>query len=334
MHLEKENSIGFHPGMMVIDAHAHPDMLKTSTYYDETSTLEKVRQLGMNASCFAAVGDRYRRNAPALPVSYEGLLAQLDKVRGLEEQGQVKIVRNHSELPQDANLSDFAPGAILAMEGAAPLGEDIDKINELYDIGVRIITPLHYVIDNPIGDIMNGPSHNGGLTKFGRQIVGQAMSSGIVVDVAHAHMNTLKGIVEISRANGLPIIDSHTSPTPAENPEGNRFRTWREMEMIAETGGVICTFAVWWKTDQYQRTTFLDWAKENLEIAKRFGTDHVGLGTDGGGVKGMTTLIDGFDSILDLPKLAEAMFEVGFKRNEIAAYMGGNIERVLQKCIG
>jgi len=54
---EKRN--GFPQGMLLIDAHAHPDIFPcTPSFCDKTSTLEKIRELGMNASCFAVVEDQ------------------------------------------------------------------------------------------------------------------------------------------------------------------------------------------------------------------------------------------------------------------------------------
>ena len=53
---------------------------------------------------------------------------------------------------------------------------------------------------------------------------------------------------------------------------------------------------------------------------------------DGGG--GFPDTIDGYTHILDIPKLVEAMNEVGFSQKDIAAYMGGNLTRVIKQCIG
>jgi microsomal dipeptidase-like Zn-dependent dipeptidase len=100
------------------------------------------------------------------------------------------------------------------------------------------------------------------------------------------------------------------------------------MELVAETGGVVCT----WPSAYGNRKSLTDWAKEIREIALEIGIEHVGLGTDGGG--GVPYLLEDYSSILDLPDLVEAMNEVGFKRREIQAYMGGNLLRVIKQCIG
>ena len=60
--------------------------------------------------------------------------------------------------------------------------------------------------------------------------------------------------------------------------------------------------------------------------------DHVGLGTDGGG--GLPRFVEDYRDMRDLARLVKAMQDMGFTRDEIAAYMGGNTQRVLKACIG
>ncbi len=325
--------------ILVIDAHAHPDQFYylgpepkppdwIEQFGDDSSTLEKIKSLGMCGSAFAAIGDS---NSGSL--TFDQVMVQLDRVISLEEQGLVRIVRHYRDMPQSNRSKRFIPGAILSLEGATPLGEDLEKVDQLYEAGVRLITPMHYRV-NDIGDVMTEESSHGGLTSIGQQMVERMMRSGIVVDAAHAHFNTLQGMAEIARIHRVPLIDSHTSLTRRENPYGTtRLRTFAEMEMIAETGGVVCTWPMSWYTDEsHHRTSFLDWARENLAIAKEIGIEHVGLGTDGGGR--LPAFIDDYESIVNLPKLVEAMDEVGFKQSQIKAYMGKNLSRVLKKCIG
>jgi microsomal dipeptidase-like Zn-dependent dipeptidase len=104
------------------------------------------------------------------------------------------------------------------------------------------------------------------------------------------------------------------------------------MELVAKTGGVVCTWPWAYKRGNAVRKTFSDWAKEILEMKRRLGMDHVGLGTDGGGH--LPNLIDGYRDVRDLVKLNVAMQEIGFSQGEIGAYMGGNFYRVLKSCIG
>ena len=106
-----------------------------------------------------------------------------------------------------------------------------------------------------------------------------------------------------------------------------RYRTWKDMELVVKTGGWART----WPIKRPARRTFLDWAKKILEMKRKLGMEHVGLGTDGGG--GVNCL-DGYCDVRDLVYLVAAMQEVGLSSEDIKSYMGGNLYRLLQQCIG
>ena len=340
---------GFPQGMLLIDTHAHPDQFYymgptegpqwetwCNQFCDESSTLEKIMKLGMQNSSFAAIGDTSNINNP---IPFSEVMAQIDRVIDLERQGLLRIVRRHEDMVHGGPPKGFIPGAILSLEGASPLGLDentvFKNLDILYECGVRMITLMHY-LDNQFGQAMRkdrAKTYGNGLEVLGEKVVNRMMELGIVIDVAHAHYPTLRDIAKIATTNGIPLIDSHTSLSPCTEFCGGRLRTWEEMEMVAETGGVICTWPLKWEgSNGSSRLTIHDWAKENLEIAREIGIEHVGLGTDGGGV--LPLMVDDYSSILDLPKLVEAMDEVGLKRSEIEAYMGGNLFRVIKQCIG
>jgi len=345
--LPNEKGNGFPQGMLLIDAHAHPDQLYytgpregdqweawCAQFCDESSTLEKIVELGMHNSSFAAIGDTDKAS-----LTFDQAMDQLNKVISLEEQSLVRIVRRHRDVVHGRPPKGFIPGAILSLEGASPLGDNKDTVFEnldiLYECGVRMITLMHH-LDNPFGQAMRKgrlKMDGSGLSDLGEGVVERMMELGIVVDVAHAHYPTLRDIVEIAKVNHIPLIDSHTSLSPCREFCGGRLRTWEETEMIASTGGLICTWPLkWMRADGSGRLTLFDWAEENYKMKKRLGSQHIALGTDGGGI--LPEMVEGYASILGLPKLVDAMDEAGFKRNEIEAYMGGNLFRLIKQCIG
>jgi membrane dipeptidase len=324
-------------GLQIIDAHAHPDRyVYNSRPTDNTSTLKAIQKLGMVASCFAAVGDSvFLGQGRVSGTEYHSTKTQLEWwLKGIVKPGKVKLVLKSSDVPAAVN-EDRPAGAILAIEGGDALRGNPDTVNEFYRLGVRIITLIHYR-NNELGDTMRmwrnlspGPPSQG-LTLAGRKIVERMQDLGLVVDVSHAHAATLKQIAEMS---SRPLVDSHTNPCSVEDPlQCGRSRTWKEMERIAKTDGVVCTWPLAYTRGATIRITFSDWAKEILEMKNRLGIEHVGLGTDGGG--GLPGLVEGYRDIGDLLKLVKAMQEVGFSHAEIAAYMGGNFHRALRSCIG
>lgn len=321
--------------IQIIDAHAHPDRyVHDSREIDTNSTLKSIKTLGMVASSFAAIGDSVFLSQDRVPgTEYHSTKTQLEWwLKGIVKSGKVKLVLKASDVPTSLDAGS-PPGAILAIEGGDALKGNPDIVNEFYGLGVRMITLIHYR-NNKLGDTMRmwknlspGPPSNG-LTPAGRKVVERMQDLGMVVDVAHAHTITLNQIVEIS---SRPLVDSHTNPCSVEDPlicGPRRLRTWDEMELIASTGGVVCT----WPLATAVRKTFLDWAKEIREMKSQLGIEHVGLGTDGGGR--LPALIDDYQDVSDLVQLVAAMQDIGFSHHEIEAYMGGNLFRVIKQCIG
>jgi microsomal dipeptidase-like Zn-dependent dipeptidase len=316
-------------GLLIIDAHAHPDKYSVGTKSrDNASSLEAIRELGMAACAFAALGDTVAATrGHTTGTDYHLTRTQLDFwMDDLVKSGRVKPVRTASDIAKSTG-GTYVPGAIFAIEGGDALSGNPDRVNDFHAYGVRMITLVH-LGSNDLGESM-AYSQGIGLTPRGRSIVGRMQELGVLVDVAHASSLTLKHVGEISRR---PIVDSHTHPCPASDAgRCGRLRTWQGMEIVAKTGGVVCTWPMG-DNRRSKRETFRDWALEIAAMKKRIGMEHVGLGTDGGG--GLPRFIDGYRDVRDLVFLVKAMREEGFTQDEIYAYMGGNFYRVLQKSIG
>jgi microsomal dipeptidase-like Zn-dependent dipeptidase len=311
--LSRSESISLMKRFRIVDAHAH-----MFTRPDVKEWLET----GMAASAFAAVGDRIYLARRKIGTPRQDTLDQLDSIRGLAKAGFVKPVLRTADIPESLSEGQV-PGAILSIEGGDALEGKVEAVAGFYDLGVRIITIVHYVV-NELGDIMTAPPRHNGLTRAGISVVEKMQSLGMVVDVAHAHTETLKHVVAIT---GKPVIDSHTSLCRDDGRCG-RSRTWKEMELVAGTGGLVGT----WPLSYGGRKTFRDWAREILEMKQRLGVAHIGLGTDDGGK--LPRMVSGYRDTRDLGHLIKAMEEVDLSRDDISAFLGGNLVRVLRECIG
>lgn len=315
-------------GLIIADAHAHPYQLHGTSKYDvSTPTIDMMKQVGVVASSFSAVGDMVKYvGVSGRPNSHT--MNQLKRVKGFEEKNKVKLIRKASDAQPFIEPNDV-PGALMAIEGGDALEGKMDNLDRFYSYGVRMITIMHDH-NNEIGFHQRSQT-DGPLTPFGIQVVERMNELGIIVDVAHSNTRTLKSIKEVSAA---PLVDSHTNPLPfgSKKLKPSRLRTWSEMELVANTGGVICTWPLSYARVDAPRTTLRHWAEEIVEIKKRLGIEHVGLGTDGGG--NLPQKVKGWKSILSLPRLIEAMRKAGLSQDDIAAYVGGNFLRVLKQSLG
>lgn len=122
----------------------------------------------------------------------------IEFVRQWEAQKLIKIVRRSGDIPLQPVLTGPIP-VILSIEGGDALGTEIERLDEFYGLGVRMITLVHGTSqvsgDNQIGNDMRQHSSAGdddGLSDFGNQVVRRMNRLGMVIDVAHASTQTLE----------------------------------------------------------------------------------------------------------------------------------------------
>lgn len=312
-------------GMLIADPHAHPEWIFGSRRSDPSApSIAMLKSAGVALCAFSAVGDSlFFLNRSGTPFS--DTQAQLDRARRLV--GKRELLLTLEDLK---NLKPAAekPLGLLAIEGGDALEGTLENLETFFHEGVRMMTVIHDR-DNEIG-FNQRSSSDGPLTPFGVQVIERMNALGMVVDVAHAKTGTLKNITEVSKR---PVVDSHTGPyLPNEEGRGpRRLRRWEEMEWVAKTGGVVCTWPLAFSAKLSERTTLQQWAEEIVRMKSRLGIEHCGLCTDGGG--GLSPMIKGWESIVSLPALVVALREAGLTREDVAAFVGGNFLRVLGKCL-
>jgi len=255
----------------------------------------------------------------------------------------------------------------ISMENASPVAGDLSLMKTFYDLGVRMISPVH-TANNDLADSSTdpkGPEFNG-LSPLGRQFVAEANRLGMLIDASHASDVVLDQILELSKA---PIILSHTGSKAIfdhpRNIDDNRLRA------LAAKGGVIqlnafnrymidvpanpardAALAELTKTygpprgvapdkrEAYKaaraaieakypipRATIDDLVKHIVHAAQVAGKDHIGISGDFDGGGG----IAGFEDITDFPALTERLIKAGFTKEDLAKFWGGNALRVLKE---
>lgn len=97
-------------------------------------------------------------------------------------------------------------GALLSVEGGAVLGGNVEKLYELYDKGVRLMT-LTWNGQNELGDGCMCKNPNG-LTVFGKSVVKEMQKIGMLIDVSHL---SEKGFYDVAALTDKPFIATHSN---------------------------------------------------------------------------------------------------------------------------
>jgi len=294
---------------------------------DRTSTLESIVALGMAASSFSAIGDRQGRERGSWQAeSMHGVRLQLDVVRDLATAGKVRLIRRAVEITIPA--PGTPPGAILALEGAHPIGEDPDKVDTLHAQGVRVITVMHYAMSD-LGDCMTCRSYHKGLSP-----AGEGRGSGCSGRASWWTLRTpipgpCRQTVDVLIGPWwIPTSVSARRQTTAPVGACGPGETWSTLRKRAESSAPgACLRAAECQAGNLPR---LGPGAPGDEAAA--GRGPRGIGTDGGG--GLPSLIQGYRDVRDLAILARASREVGSLPTEIAAIFGGNLRRVFEQAVG
>ena len=293
------------------------------------------------------------------PAAVKATLLQIDIVRG--------IARRYSDTFELANTAADVRrihkagriASLIGVEGGHQIDNSLPVLRQYYALGVRYMTLTH-VLNNDWADSANVAPIHGGLTPFGKAVVGEMNRIGMLVDLSHVSPATMRAALEVSKA---PVIFSHSSARalsdhPRNVPDdvlkllaanggvamvnfypayvtAKRF-AW-EADRAAEQAraGVLALgqperaatlMAPWLAAHPEPRVTVAEVADQIDYVARVAGHDHVGLGADYDGIEVTPVGLSGVDGY---PVLLAELMRRGWTDAQVAALAGGNVLRVL-----
>jgi membrane dipeptidase len=265
----------------------------------------------------------------------------------LAHQRDVVVVRTTDDIR--AAHADGRVGLVFGLEAATPIGNDLDKLDVLFGLGIRQIG-IAYSDSNGLGAGLN-ETNDFGLTKFGRAAVRRMNQLGLAVDVSHSSDRT--GI-EAAEASDKPVFMTHAGARALWDIP--RLKSDGALKAVAATGGVIGMSAAPHTTISYEHTkhSILSVMDHFLYCVDLVGIDHVAFGPDtlyGDHVGLHTTFaglmssaaatttpyervkyVDGLENPTEsFHNIAAWLVHNGFSDDDIAKVLGGNIMRVLDE---
>jgi membrane dipeptidase len=361
-----------HESILTVDTHCDTPMLLSDKDFDlgvrhDDGCVDFPRMVegGLHAEFFAVFTGQGLRDDSSYNKVHNKALEIFDEIH--------KNVTKNSALAEMAYSSDDAYriwksgkiAAFIGVENGYPLGQDISRVKQFYDLGARYIT-LSHTRNNDICDSSTDPKgpENNGLSSFGVQVVKEMNRLGMMVDISHVSDKTFYDVLKLSKA---PVIASHSSCRALCGSPRNL--TDDMLLALKENGGVIqiCILSNYLKTpdpnpemdaklkeleDKYHDFNNLkDDAKKRMreeykEIRKRYekpatvkdvvdhidhvvqviGIDYVGIGTDFDGGGG----VEGCETAAEMKNITIELLRRGYSKKDITRIWGGNIMRVLR----
>ena len=230
----------------------------------------------------------------------------------------------------DKAVTDGALAGLLHLEGAEPVGANLDTLEDLYQRGVRSVGPL-WSRANRFGfgvpfSFPGHPDQGPGLTDTGKALIAACDQMNILLDVSHLNE---AGFWDIARLSSSPLIASHSNayalcPSP-------RNLTDKQLDAVAASGGLVgaCFATAYLRSDgQKNPDTRIELIIRQLDyLIGKLGEDHVGLGSDFDGAVLPTSLAD----CACLPRLVQAMQTYGFGTELIQKLCWQNWHRQIKR---
>lgn len=345
-----------HRRAVVIDAHCdttqrlmRPAWDFARRHDDGHVDLPRLREGGVGAVIFAVFampsGDRPGADSAAAR-------AQLDRLHAVSQEYSAHLGLARTADDVRTLMSQGRVAMLIGIEGGHLIENSLELLREFRERGAVYMTLTH-AAHNDWADSAGvhedvAPRHNG-LTRFGKEVIGEMNRLGMMIDVSHVSDRTFWDVLETST---VPVMASHSS---CRSVAPHRRNLSDEMiRAVAKRGGTVqINFAAAFvdaafpqpdpeKARQWMaggmkaggkvtdHVTPFERLVEHFDHALRLvGPDHVGIGSD---FDGVMALPEGMEHCGRLPHLTAALLQRGYSESDLEGVLGVNVLRVMTAC--
>ena len=330
------------------------DSLNYTQNLDTQVNLPKMQAGALDVAWFIVYTGQGELTLEGYKKAAENAQAKFDAIHRLVEvYGKNKIALATTSKEVDSLRKIGKKVAMIGVENAFPIGENIEEVARYYAMGARYMSLAHnghnQFSDSNTGEFDNTAKHNG-ISELGKQIIEKMNYYGIIVDISHPSKEAIRQTIAHSKA---PVIASHSSARALSDHPRNLDDA--QLQWVKDSGGVVQTVALaaflnkekaaahkkakdsLLKVDPNADLTALkatyppvnvsDFVDHIDYIKNKIGIDHVGISSDfdgGGGIEGWKDASETFNVTLELVKR-------GYSEEEIAKIWSGNLLRVLDR---
>lgn len=224
---------------------------------------------------------------------------------------------NKIEFLCDFENLECGRNSILSIEGGECIEDKIDRLDELYKMGVRIFSLVWNSNNLIAGAAMDIDT---GLTEFGKSVIKRAESLGITLDLSHAGEKSFYRTMEIAEK---PVVLSHSN-SKAVCPNKRNITDAQFSALIKNKGCVGINFYPPFLSEN--KASIYDVIKHIDHFLSLGGEDNVGIGTDFDGIESLPQGVCGVRSVYTLCEKLSSLYG----DNVTEKITGKNFLRVLK----
>jgi len=244
--LEKARAI--HEKVITIDTHNDinisnfTDSLNYTMNLNTQVNIPKMEEGVLDVSWFIVYTGQGELNAEGYKSAHENAISKFDAIHKLVNEfapEKIGLATSSREVRKLVNAGKLV--AMIGVENAYPIGEDLENIEKFYNLGARYMSLAHnghsQLSDSNTGEENNEWLHNG-LSELGKKAILEMNRLGMMIDISHPSKEAIKQMFELSRA---PLIASHSTARALCNHSRNLDDEL--LLLFKEHGGVVQTVA-------------------------------------------------------------------------------------------
>jgi len=248
------------------------DSINYTQELDNQVNLPKMKKGGLDVSWFIVYTGQDSLTVEGFEKAYKTAISKFDAIHKLVNDfapDQIELATTSADVRRI--IKSGKKVAMIGIENGYPIGLDINKVKEFYDLGGRYMSLAHnghsQLSDSNTGEKDDVWLHNG-LSDFGKEVIAEMNKWGIMIDISHPSKEAIKQMIALSKA---PIIASHSSVRAL--CDHSRNLDDEQLEWLKENGGVVQTVAF----KSYLNTEKYDARNEALKTIREKVTDSLGL---------------------------------------------------------
>ena len=244
----EEKAARIHKDVITIDTHVDinvanfTDTINYTQKLDNQVNLPKLKSGGLDVPWLIVYTGQGELTEEGYVKAKENAMAKFNAIHRLcEEIAPQEIDLAYSSKDVYKIVDSGKKVAMIGVENAYPIGEDLSEFENYYNLGARYISLSHnghsQFCDSNTGEADGVWLHNG-LSDLGKMAVKEMNRLGIMIDVSHVSKESMKQMIALSKA---PIIASHSSARALCNHSRNLDD--EQLLLMKENGGVVQTVA-------------------------------------------------------------------------------------------